>query len=102
MNEHDQKDILEHTHNKKYCEVLLIVSGGTLTMINTDHGYVAAPGLAERLKTHSSLYDRQHAEEIGLEEDWLVTPPTMYKSRIKYKLIEFPHLIDSSNILLED
>lgn len=94
--------MLEHTHNKKYCDVLLIVSGGTLTMVNTDHGYVAAPGLADRLKTHSSLYDAQHAKEIDLDDDTLVTPPTMYKSRIRYKVCEFEHLIDSSNILIED
>ena len=81
MNE-DQKEILEHTHNKKYCDVLLIVSGGTLTMVNTDHGYVAAPGLANRLKTHSSLYDAQHAQEIDLDEDTLVTPPTIPKTLI--------------------
>lgn len=63
----NQEEILQHTVNKKYAEVLLIVTGGTLCMVNTDHGYVAVPGLAERLKLNGTIYDRQHAEEIGLD-----------------------------------
>ena len=55
--ENTEKDILEHTVNKKYADVLIIVTGGTLTTINTDHGYVAAPGLSDRLKLNSTIHD---------------------------------------------
>jgi hypothetical protein len=37
-----------------------------------------------------------------LSDDWLVTPQTVYKTRIKYRVMEFEKLIDSSNIELED
>lgn len=70
-------EILQHTNTNKYAEVLVIVTGGTLTMVNTDHGYVSVPGLATRLKNNESFYDKKHAEEIQLPEDWLVTPPTV-------------------------
>ena len=71
-------------------------------MINTDEGYVPVPGLAKRLKTNECLSDQQHASEINLSDDWLVTPQTVYKTRIKYRVMEFEKLIDSSNIELED
>jgi hypothetical protein len=94
--------ILQHTITRNYSEVLVIVTGGTLTMINTDHGYVSLPGLAKRLKTNEAFYDSAHAKEIDLADDWLVTPPTVYRTRIKFKVLEFEKLIDSSNIETED
>ena len=71
-------------------------------MVNTDHGYVAAPGLANRLKRNASFFDETHADEINLDSDWLVTPQTPYKNRIKFRVLEFEKLIDSSNIEISD
>lgn len=95
-------DLLQHTSQKMYSDVLLIVTGGTLCMINTDHGYVAAPGLADRLRKNSCFYDEEHAYHINLDPEWLVTPPTPYNNRIRFKVLEFEKLIDSSNIEIDD
>lgn len=97
-----KEEIREHTITRNYSEVLVIVSGGTLTMTNTDHGYVSVPGLAKRLKSNEAFYDSAHAKETNLADDWLVTPPTVYRTRIKFKVLEFEKLIDSSNIETED
>ncbi len=50
-----------------YTNVLVIVTGGTITMVNTANGYVAETGLSERLKLNIALYDSQHANEINLD-----------------------------------
>jgi hypothetical protein len=69
-----QDEMIQHTITKDYADVLLIVTGGTLCMVNTEHGYVAAPGLANRLKANEVFYDKKHAETIVLGDEWLVTP----------------------------
>lgn len=70
----DNSEIAEHILLKNYTKVLVIVTGGTLTMVNTDQGYVSRAGLAERLKQQIVFYDAQHAHDVNLPEDWLVTP----------------------------
>lgn len=95
-------EMIQHTITKDYADVLLIVTGGTLCMINTDHGYVSAPGLADRLKQMQIFYDREHAEKVGLDSDWLVTPQTPFKKRIRFRVLEYETLIDSSNIEVSD
>ena len=52
-----KEEMTQYTITKDYADVLLIVTGGTLCMINTENGYVAAPGLAERLKKNEIFYD---------------------------------------------
>jgi hypothetical protein len=64
--------------------VLVIVTGGTFTMVHTPNGYVAAPGLADRLRRNIVLSDTKHAKSINLERNWLVTPVTQFQKRIKY------------------
>ena len=66
--------MIQHTITKDYADVLLIVTGGTLCMVNTEHGYVAAPGLASRLRENAIFFDKKHAETIVLGDEWLVTP----------------------------
>ena len=92
----------QHTITKDYADVLLIVTGGTLCMINTDSGYVAAPGLAERLKKNEIFYDKEHADQMGLDTSWLVTPETPFGKRIRFRVLEYETLIDSSNIEVSD
>jgi hypothetical protein len=52
------RDLASHTLQKDFADVLLIVTGGTLCMVNTENGYAPARGLAERLKKYQSFYDR--------------------------------------------
>jgi L-asparaginase/Glu-tRNA(Gln) amidotransferase subunit D len=48
---------IKHTDKKEYSNVLVIVTGGTITMVNTENGYVSVTGLADRLKMNVALYD---------------------------------------------
>ena len=86
----------------KDAQVLLIVTGGTLCMVNTDDGYMPVLGLHERLKESKVFYDEDFCKENQIDDEWLVTPMTPYKSRIRYKVLEFETLIDSSNVTLQD
>ena len=40
------KETTQHISNKEYSDVLVIVTGGTLCMVNTEHGYQPISGLA--------------------------------------------------------
>jgi len=53
-------------------------------MVNTPNGYMAAPGLAERLKKNEIFYDKNHAEQVNLDQNWLVTPETPFGKRIRF------------------
>lgn len=87
---------------KEFSDVLLIVTGGTLCMVSSDDGYVTSKGLGNRLKKIHTFYDREFCEENSVEDEWLVTPLTPHGKRIRYKVLEFPELVDSSNITLKD
>lgn len=95
-----QLDIAEtttqHIANKEFSNVLVIVTGGTLTMVNTDQGYQPQKGLAQRLKEYTTFYDRAVSEAEGCDENTLITPMSPFKSRIKFTVHEFESLIDSS------
>lgn len=83
----------------KESRVLVIITGGTFTMVQSEFGYVAASGLASRLRENVTLHDKKYAEQHPLEsDDWCVTPLTAFKKHIRYKIMEFENLIDSSNI----
>ena len=60
-----------------------------------------AKELASRLKAYKTFYDAEEAKRLGIDDDTLVTPPTAYKNRIRFKVYEFEDLIDSSNIEVE-
>ena len=93
-----EAETTEHIANKEYSDVLLIVTGGTFCMVQTPDGYVPAKGLANRLKDFKTFYDKEESLRLGVDEDTLVTPPSAYKTRIRFKVLEFDDLIDSSNI----
>lgn len=71
-------------------------------MVQTENGYAPMRGLAKRLKKSHEFYDDEFAAKINLSEEWLVTPVTPSKHRIRFKVLEFDNLIDSSNIRIED
>lgn len=79
----------------------MLVTGGTLTMVHSENGYVASRGLANRLKDYRMFYDADKAKELGLRDDTLITPVTPYGKRIQFTIYEFENLIDSSNIKVE-
>ncbi len=39
---------------------------------------------------------------MGLDKEWLVTPETPFGKRIRFKVLEYDTLIDSSNIEVSD
>ena len=90
------------TLTKEFADVLLIITGGTLCMVQTDNGYAPMKGLANRLKQSHEFYDSEFAKSINLPDEWLVTPVTPLQQRIRFKVLEFDTLIDSSNIRIED
>ena len=71
-------------------------------MINTPQGYVSAPGITQRFQAYQNLHDKAFAKTMGLQYDECITPITPFEKRIFYRVIEFEHLIDSSNITISD
>jgi hypothetical protein len=71
-------------------------------MVKTSRGYMVQRGLGERLKMYHSFYDAEYAKELELPDDVLITPETPYHKRVKYTMLEFDDLIDSSNMMISD
>ena len=90
------KETTQHISNKEYSDVLVIVTGGTLCMVNTEHGYQPEAGLAARLMESATFYDKKVSEREGCDENTLITPVSPFGSRIRFKVHEFENLIDSS------
>ena len=55
-------------------------------MVQTENGYQPAKQLAQRLKSYKTFYDPEEAERLGIDDDTLVTPPTTYGHRIRFKV----------------
>ena len=96
------KATTQHFDNKEFSNVLVIVTGGTLCMVETKNGYAPIRGLASRLKNYTTFYDREKSVSEGVGEDTLITPLSHFKTRIKFTILEFENLIDSSCITLDD
>ena len=90
------KETTQHISNKEYSDVLVIITGGTLCMVNTEHGYQPISGLASRLKNFQTFYDKEVSEREGCDEQTLITPISPFGNRIRFKVHEFDNLIDSS------
>ena len=58
-----ENDPFSITINKSLTKVYVVCTGGTLTMVQTDHGMVSKKGLIERLKKFNNLYDKEYSEE---------------------------------------
>ena len=71
-------------------------------MVETKNGYAPIRGLASRLKNYTTFYDKEKSLSEGVGEDTLITPLSHFKTRIKFRILEFEKLIDSSCITLED
>lgn len=67
-------------------------------MVKTDKGYMALKGLIHRLKKYLVFNDEEYAKSINLPPEILITPETPYNKRIRFEVLEFDELIDSSNM----
>ena len=92
----------QYLANKEFSDVLVIVTGGTLTMVHTENGYQPSQGLANRLKEYGTFYDREFCKKMGTDDDTLITPLSPFGSRIRFKVHEFDNLIDSSCVDISD
>ena len=90
-----------NTNNKSLPKVLVICTGGTLTMVHTENGYVAQKGFINRLKVYRNLYDKEFSDKQGIAENEAITPETCFGTRVRYKLVEFDELLDSSNLTMK-
>jgi lysophospholipase len=100
-----KQEILENNQNlvnKPMSRVLVICTGGTLTMVHTPKGYMSQKGFVNRLKIYSNLYDKEFSEQMRCESNECITPVTPFDKRIFYKVVEFDELLDSSNLTIAD
>lgn len=86
---------------KEMPRVLVICTGGTLTMVHTKRGYMSQKGFVNRIKVYSNLFDKEFSQSLRLKEDECITPVTPFDKRIYYRVIEFDELLDSSNLTLK-
>ena len=90
-----EKIALESKTDRK---VLIIVTGGTICMMHSPKGYTVQKNFIHSfLKDHPSFCDVDYTF-FHAAEGFLITPESIYKSRIHYKIIEFEEIIDSSNM----
>lgn len=79
-------------------KILIIVTGGTISMIHSEKGYIVKKNfMFNFLKEHPSFCDMDYTF-FHAEDDFLITPETIYKKRIYFKILEFETIIDSSNM----
>ena len=90
-----EKIALESKADRK---VLILVTGGTICMMHSPKGYTVQKNFIHSfLKDHPSFCDVDYTF-FHANEGFLVTPESIYKRRIHYKIIEFENIIDSSNM----
>lgn len=94
------------TTNYPESRVLIIMTGGTICMQPSADGLVPVTGfLKEAMAPRLSFNDKSpavplHAYKNGekLVLDSLRTPPTSYSRHVRYSILEFSPLLDSSSI----
>ena len=91
--------------------VLVIYTGGTLGMVKSDEGYVPKPDFLENyMKSHPSMCDLEYTNKRKVEGEgnegsameWIYTAETLFGKRVKYNILEFKELIDSSNMCIKN
>lgn len=92
------KEVASHINFQKISHVLVIVTGGGLCHVMTPKGYKCLHGLVDRLRKYAYICDKEELARLQLPEDTLITPVTPYGSRIQYRVLELPELLDSSEI----
>lgn len=85
-----------------HLRVLMIYTGGTIGMINTDKGYTIKKGfLYQNIKANKYLCDTAYTY-FNAKDDFMISPLSIYKRRIWFKLHEFEQIRDSSTFDTED
>ena len=80
-------------------KVLVLYTGGTIGMVNSDKGYVVEKNhLMKVIKSNGRLCDTEHTYSHAKESGFLITPISIDKRRIWYKIMEFDDVIDSTNM----
>lgn len=75
--------------------VLVLHTGGTLGMRQGPRGYAPSPGyLSEQLARLTPLHDPTQLA--------FTTPPTRHGRRVRYEVLDFDPLLDSSNMGMQD
>lgn len=83
---------------KTEVNTLIIYTGGTFGMARTPDGYMPKRNwLLKKLQSNKTFYDQEYTTENPIPET-SVTPLTMNEHRIRYHLVEFEPLIDSSEL----
>lgn len=80
-------------------EVLVLYTGGTIGMKNTNKGYCPAKNFLPSLLKKSRLF---HDPSVCIETDYLISPPSFVGKRIYYRFLEYDPLLDSSNMSIAD
>ena len=71
-------------------------------MVNTSRGYTVKKGFLENMvKSNRYLCDTNYTN-FNSEDGFMITPVTIYKKRIWFKIIEFDEIKDSSTYNTED
>ena len=71
-------------------------------MVNTEKGYTIKKGfLSQTIKANKYLCDTGYTY-FNAKDDFMITPASIYKKRIWFKLIEFDEIRDSSTYNTED
>ena len=77
--------------NDSHKKVLIIYTGGTIGMKQTEDGYAPAPGwMEQQLRSIYAFQDPKAPPRT--------TPPSKSGSRIVYDIIEYDPLMDSANM----
>lgn len=83
---------------KEEIKVLILYTGGTFGMANSDGGYVPRNNwLLKRIHCNRNFYDKKYTKQHPVEGT-SVTPKTFLGHRIRYHFEEFKNLIDSSEL----
>lgn len=84
----------------KILRILMLITGGTPCMKERDGSLAPADHgeFTTFIKRNPLMHDRQRHQQLGLSEDELVLPG----APIIYRIVEYPTLLDSSNIEFQD
>ncbi|CAI2368397.1 unnamed protein product [Moneuplotes crassus] len=88
-----------HLISKDIIDVLIVYTGGTFGMVESDGGYIPHSDLLSALKTYKEFYDKDFQNDVP---GTTVTPVTMFKNRLRYHLYEYRNLIDSSELVVDN
>lgn len=95
------RKVKQHLDPHQVRKVLILFTGGTIGMVNSDKGYIAKKGFLQKvIKTNKSFCDADYTF-FNATDGFMITPVSIYKRRIWYKVVEFDEIIDSTNMTSE-